>query len=109
MYKNGKLQAKRIARKLGEASFDLEVARDWLFDMDYNNVEQWEEAVATLNELRAEVAMACDLAESALSAVKDDPAPNPPTGEQVTNPFAAKNPQTVSGDKNQPRDKAKGG
>jgi len=108
-YQNGKVQAKRIARKLGEASFDLEMLRDGLFDMDFANVDEWSEMLEQLVDLRAEVAMACQLAQDTLAALQGDPPMASLPTEQVTNPFAAKNPQVVAPEKTAPKEKHKGG
>jgi len=108
-YDNGKMQAKRIMRKLGEASFDLEMLRDWIFDMDYSSLDEWQEMSETLVDLRAEVQGACDLADAAIAALKADPPQPPGPSEQVANPFAPKHPQAATQEKNNPKDKAKGG
>jgi hypothetical protein len=107
MYKNGKLQAKRITRKLGEASFDLEVLRDWLFDMDFASVEQWEEALATIEELLGEVSMARDMAVDTVAALKNDP-PIQTTGQgNMTAEYMAKNPPPSPTAPETPKDKGK--
>ena len=101
MYTNGQKLAKRISRKIAEEAFDTEVLRAFLFDMDFNNEEQWAEVVGNLDDIVEAFTMARDVAKAALAEIQPDPPPTP-TDEQKhpaetssgspVNPFVAKKP-----------------
>jgi len=90
-------------------SFDKELLRDGLFDMDPANVEEWEDLLASLVDLQNQIATEVTLAQETVTALKGQGTVAISPSEQVTNPFAAKNPQVVAPDKNAPREKHKGG
>jgi len=92
MYRNEKLQRKRIKRKLSEVSFDVEVLRNFLDEPCLGDLDYWEEVVMDCEEARTLVIDALELAKQTVQAIKDgvDAPEVTPGPEQVANPFAAK-------------------
>jgi len=91
-YRNGGHQVKRIGRKLGEVSFDVEALREYLRGLDYNQAEEWEQVIGEINTAIAYLTGAKELAESTLKALKDDPLngdtpkPTKPADSEAPNP-----------------------
>jgi len=108
-YRNGGKQAKRIARKLGEANFDGEILRDFMLDIDYNQVEEWDEVIGDLDCVLYALTSAKELAVAARDALKSDPPVQGDTVGTGANPFAQKKTETPGDAKNAMKGSQKGG
>jgi len=92
MYEAGRKTSKRIQRKLGEASFDLEVARNTLIDMDYASADCWQDVWADLEEVLVALNEACKLAKDAAGKMPEGTVEEYTDSGLPNNPFAVKKP-----------------
>lgn len=111
MYRNGQHQRRRVLRKLVEAAFDLEVARNFLQESDLAELDAWESIVMDCSEVEEQIKAARELAQDTITAMKAVPPPATNAAEQKPpTPVATVSPESHPGAKPVfPKDKQKGG